>query len=185
LLTSSVWRRSALHYFNIGLLLGALCATFVLVTLGSLIRPLFAGHEGWVLIATCSWVVLVQARVAPQKWLAAHRQVPSDIIERGRVSGPGQFGFEMGTGVRTYMTVPLPYVPACCALLLLDIWSALIVGVGFAMGRAAMTTSRYLHRPNSGSWDAASGRWLPAIQWAMTLQAVGLAAWWAVMAGRI
>jgi hypothetical protein len=147
----------------------------VLVTFGSVIRPLLGGLPPWIVIATCLWIVLVQATVAPQWWPAAQRQVPSNVIGLGSVLGPLKFGFEMGTGVRTYMPVPVPLMAAACVLLLLDVVPALAVGVGFGLGRATMTTSRYLHRPGAHAWDRLLTSWLATVQWSMTCVVLGVA----------
>lgn len=65
------------------------------------------------------------------------RQVPQDVLQRDLVRGALQFGFELGTGVRTYVSASLPYVAALAVLLANDVGTALLTGLGFALGRAA------------------------------------------------
>jgi hypothetical protein len=55
-----------------------------------------------------------------------------------------QFGFELGTGVRTYVPSAMPYVLALGLLLhLVPLLGAVAAGVGFGLGRAAMIWLRY------------------------------------------
>jgi hypothetical protein len=68
----------------------------------------------------------------------AKRQIPAEVFGRGLVRGAFRFGFELGTGVRTYMTSPVPYLLLLAILLgHLTLACALCVAVGFASGRAA------------------------------------------------
>jgi len=65
------------------------------------------------------------------------RQIPLEVFGGGLVKGAYRFGFEMGTGVRTYLPSPAPYI-LLLALLFgrLTLASALFVAIGFALGRA-------------------------------------------------
>lgn len=66
------------------------------------------------------------------------RQIPSEVFGAGLVKGAFRFGFEMGTGVRTYMPSPAPYILLLTVLFgQLNLACALLVAVGFALGRAA------------------------------------------------
>jgi hypothetical protein len=46
-----------------------------------------------------------------------------------------QFGFEMGTGVRTFAQSPLPHIVTLAIMLPPGLTEALLAGVGFAPGR--------------------------------------------------
>jgi hypothetical protein len=79
------------------------------------------------------------------------RLVPQTILAADTVTGPLQFGFEMGTGVRTFAPSALPLGLAVIALL----WSpnaveGLAMGAGFALGRALAIPAR---RPEPEQWD--------------------------------
>ncbi len=80
------------------------------------------------------------------------RQIPADVLQRRIRRGSMQFGFELGTGVRTYVSASAPYVVAL-ALLLGHHGAAVTVltGTGFGVGRAATATIRYASR--SDDWD--------------------------------
>jgi hypothetical protein len=103
--------------------------------------------------------------------------VPQLVVFDGR-SGPLQFGVEMGTGLRTYMTSALPHLALLTALLLPLGWQALVVGAAFGVGRAAMALTRLVHEPPEG-WDSTYARRerpIRAALWVVALVAVLLVA---------
>lgn len=66
------------------------------------------------------------------------RLVPEAVQHRGRVVGPIQFGFEMGTGMRTYSPSALPHLVLLGVLLVIPFTGALAAGAGFALARLVM-----------------------------------------------
>lgn len=80
-------------------------------------------------------------------------QVPSAVIGAGPEAGALQFGFEMGSGVRTHMPSNLPYLPLVAVLLVSSWVAALAAGLGFGLGRAAMALGRHYGRDVTW-WDA-------------------------------
>jgi hypothetical protein len=67
----------------------------------------------------------------------ARRQIPAEVFGRGLVRGAFRFGFELGTGVRTYVPSPAPYILLLTILLgRLTLACALCVAAGFGLGRA-------------------------------------------------
>jgi hypothetical protein len=79
-------------------------------------------------------------------------QVPSAVIGAGSDAGALQFGFEMGCGVRTHMPSNLPYLPLVAVLLVSSWATALLTGLGFGLGRAAMALGRH-HCRDATWWD--------------------------------
>lgn len=76
--------------------------------------------------------------VLPLRLPEAKRQIPRHVLERGRL-GAFQFGIELGSGLRTYMSASAPYLLAVG--LVLSLWptgSGVLVGLGFGIGRAAV-----------------------------------------------
>lgn len=69
----------------------------------------------------------------------AARQVPERIRFSAPAEGAFQFGFEMGTGVRTYMTAVAPYILVLGLLMWGTVGDALVAGASFGLGRAVMT----------------------------------------------
>jgi len=55
----------------------------------------------------------VRLRLPQNAW-----QVPQDVLHRHLLRGSARFGFELGTGVRTYVSATTPYVLAAGVLLL-------------------------------------------------------------------
>ncbi len=67
----------------------------------------------------------------------ARRQVPQSVPHRG-VPGFIQFGFEMGTGMRTYMPVALPVVVAFAMAVLGFPRAGLLGGLAFGVARGTL-----------------------------------------------
>jgi hypothetical protein len=65
------------------------------------------------------------------------RLVPEDVQHRGQW-GALQFGFEMGTGMRTYSPSALPHLALAAVVLVVPLPAAAAVAAGFAAGRLAM-----------------------------------------------
>lgn len=67
----------------------------------------------------------------------ARRQIPAEVFGSGLVRGAYRFGFELGTGVRTYVPSPAPYLLLLVILLgHLKLSVALLAALGFSLGRA-------------------------------------------------
>lgn len=102
-------------------------------------------------------------------------QVPSAVIGAGAEAGALQFGFEMGSGVRTHMPSNLPYLPLVAVLLASSWVAALLAGLGFGLGRAAMALGRH-HSRDVDWWDEQWQRHGRRLRIALTLAAVLLVA---------
>jgi len=92
------------------------------------------------------------AKVLPFRLPQNARQVPSDILVRGDGSGALQFGFEMGTGLRTYVPTHLPHVLVAVALLVAPWWASPLLGAFFGLGRTMMVHSA-VRSGNASEWD--------------------------------
>ena len=81
------------------------------------------------------------------------RQVPREVLQRHLLRGSVQFGFELGTGVRTFVSASPPYVLAVALLLLgQDLAIAAVTGLGFGAGRATTPLLRRLSEAGD-AWD--------------------------------
>lgn len=91
----------------------------------------------------------------------SERQVPRSVFRRGSIVVAAQFGFELGTGLRTYMPSTLPYVLALCIWFLAPGYGeALAGGIGFGVGRGLMALWRYVARAGD-VWDCLlESKWL-------------------------
>jgi hypothetical protein len=75
------------------------------------------------------------------------------VLQRNVLRGAAQFGFELGTGVRTYVSASAPYVLAVAVLLAgQHLGIAILAGLGFGAGRAATPLVRYAARAVA-AWD--------------------------------
>ena len=82
----------------------------------------------------------------------AARQIPREVFDRHPLSSASRFGFAMGTGVRTYLVSPVPYVPALAILLLGPLLiGALALGLGFGLSRGLVPAARAVRRPRTSS----------------------------------
>jgi len=154
-LNSPVWRGWPQYAFGLGLVVGGVLAAGVVVTVGSLVR-LIAPPVVWA-VAVVAWFAVIAVREVglisfglPQN----ARLVPESVFRHGRFWGPFEFGLEMGTGVRTYVTSGLPYVVVPVLALLAGWAPALVAGVGFGLGRALMTVSAVRYGRDA-EWDLA------------------------------
>jgi hypothetical protein len=156
MLNSPVWRdRGARYSFCGGLVLGALATAMGLLLVGSLVRLAFpVSVWRWVLACVVTALILRELGVV-RFWLPQNKRlVPEHVNRHGKVFGPLQFGFEMGTSLRTYTPSALPHAAALTLALLAGPLAAVAVGVGFGLGRSAMTLGN-LNFSRDNSWDLA------------------------------
>ncbi len=143
-----------LTLFVIGLLSGGLLSGLVLGLLSGLAQPLAATWRYPAIVALAVLGLLRDAGIVRIPVPQNARQVPQEVLRRDMLRGALQFGFELGTGVRTYVSASAPYVLALAVLLGgQSLWVAALTGLGFGAGRA--TTP--LIRLASGAvedWDA-------------------------------
>jgi hypothetical protein len=137
----------------VGLVLGGVLSSLVLWLLSGLASPLpspvrYVAVLGFALVGVLRDVGVVRLRL-PQN----SRQVPREVLQRRLVRGALQFGFELGTGVRTYLSATAPYVVAVALLLLTPgPADAVLAGAGFGIGRAATPLLRFASGTGDG-WD--------------------------------
>lgn len=78
------------------------------------------------------------------------RQIPADVFGGVLTRGAYRFGFELGTGVRTYLPSAAPYVVAITVVLAQPtIAEAMLIGLGFGLGRAIPLMVRLLQSGRS------------------------------------
>ncbi|MQY14420.1 hypothetical protein SRB5_45870 [Streptomyces sp. RB5] len=140
--------------FTTGLLLGALLSVAVLWLLSGLFAPVPAVWREGVIVAAAVLAVLRDLGVLTVRLPQNARQIPQDVLKRDLVRGTLQFGFEMGTGVRTYVSASAPYALVVAVLLAGGGWApALAAGLGFGLGRA-LTPALRLASGAAEEWDA-------------------------------
>ncbi|HEX2130731.1 MAG TPA: hypothetical protein VHH15_04160 [Actinophytocola sp.] len=130
-------------------------SALVLFVLSGLATPEPEPVRHGLVVAVAVLCVLRDAGVVSFPLPQNARQVPQDVLRRDVARGALQFGFEMGTGVRTYVSSTVPYVLVVALLLTApDAVTAVAAGVGFGLGRALTPTARYASGDGE-TWDAA------------------------------
>ena len=160
------------RYFSRGLLLGGLAVGALLMFPAAVVQV--AVPRPWRLAAMLVLTVLAVAGeigVLPFRLPQNARQVPSSIIARTDGSGALQFGFEMGTGLRTFLPSHLPYVAAAAVLFLTPWWAAPAVGAGFGVGRIAMVRSA-VRSGSANAWHDQFTAWRRTVSVVLWIGAV-------------
>ncbi|MEU2429178.1 hypothetical protein ABZ611_06590 [Streptomyces sp. NPDC007861] len=144
--------------FTAGLLAGGALSAGVLWLFSGLFTPLPAGVRQGLIVAAALLAVGRDAGRLTLRLPQNARQIPQDVLRRHLMRGAVQFGFELGTGVRTYLSATAPYVMAVAVLLSGGSYlPALAAGLGFGAGRALTPALRRLSG-NGERWDARLAR---------------------------
>ncbi|WP_214366739.1 hypothetical protein [Pseudonocardia sp. H11422] len=99
------------------------------------------------------------------------RLVPERVQHMGEW-GALQFGFEMGTGMRTYSPSALPHLALLAIVLVVPFPAAFVVAAGFALGRLAMPLLSN-GWSDDGSWTRLWARAEPVVRPLLALTCVG------------
>lgn len=119
-----------------GLLAGAAStASFVLIAV-AVVHDIVPAPFWLILVLAISVVGLLgDANVIPRLLPSAKRLIPQWVAANGRI-GIVQFGFEMGTGARTYSPTYLPHIVLLwSAVYSNSVVDCIAVSMGFALGR--------------------------------------------------
>lgn len=139
--------------FTLGLLMGGVLTAGVLWLLSGLFTPLPAGGRQVLIVAAALAAALRDAGRLTLRLPQNARQIPQDVLRRHLARGALQFGFELGTGVRTYVSASAPYAIAVAVLLSGGSYApALAAGLGFGAGRALTPALRRLSGDGE-RWD--------------------------------
>lgn len=136
-----------------GLVLGGVTSALALWLLSGLAEPLPAALRVGLVAVVALAALADEAMDLGWRWPQNARQVPQDVRRREAKVALLQFGFELGTGMRTFITSKAPYV--IVAVLVaggLSLLQALALGAGFGVGRALMPVTRSWHDP-ADDWD--------------------------------
>lgn len=166
MLSSSVWRGVSPYAFAFGLVLGGVLSGLGVLLVGTVARavvPVAAMAFGSLALV----LVLIAREFGVLRFALPQnaRLVPESVFRHGTVFGPLQFGLEMGTGMRTFVTSGLPYAALVLVAGLATPVAAVATGAAFGLGRALMTFGS-LHYGESGAWDLVwlhRERWLKAV----------------------
>jgi hypothetical protein len=100
-------------------------------------------------------VLLVEAGVLRARLPQNRRQIPSDVFVRRHFwNGALQFGFELGTGVRTYLSNGSAHLLAVALVVLEPPWVVVsAAGLLFGLARALVVVVGSLNRGNLPRWS--------------------------------
>ncbi len=141
------------RFFGAGLLLGAVLVVFAAGAVGALPQALLpAPVLSAVFALTAVAVLLREVGLVRFPVPQNARLVPEDV-QHLRRWGALQFGFEMGTGMRTYSPSALPHLVLAAVLLVVPLPAAFALAAGFALGRLAMPLLSNAWS-DDGSWTA-------------------------------
>ncbi|WP_157254657.1 hypothetical protein [Nonomuraea typhae] len=137
-----------------GLVLGALTVAAVGVILGGIVQGLVPLPVRLASLGLLAGAVLLRELGLIRLPVPENaRLVPEHVLERGRALGGIQFGFEMGTGMRTYSPSAQPHLVLAAVLLMLPWDGALAAGAGFAAARWIMAAASIGHSEDGGWSD--------------------------------
>ncbi|HEX5740448.1 MAG TPA: hypothetical protein VFY17_02700 [Pilimelia sp.] len=173
MLASSVWRGfDNVRWFHRGLVLGG-AATGVLALLPAAVAQavLPPGGRAVAALLLAAVCLAADAGLLPVRLPQNARQVPSTVVVDTAGEGALRFGFEMGTGLRTYLPSHLPYAALGVAQLLTPWWLTPLAGAAFGAGRTVVVRA-VLRAGDATAWDAAHHRHRRVVQpvlWAAAL----------------
>ncbi|WP_433279854.1 hypothetical protein ACQPZA_09530 [Pseudonocardia xinjiangensis] len=127
-----------IRYFGTGLLLGAVLVAFAAAVLGALPQALVPAVAREVLFGLVVVPVLLREFGLLRFPVPENARLVPEDVQHMREWGALQFGFEMGTGVRTYSPSALPHLVLVAIVLVVPFPAAFGAAAGFAIGRLAM-----------------------------------------------
>jgi hypothetical protein len=139
--------------YGLGLLAGAAVTAMLLWLIGVPVRIVPTPASLALLIVACSIAALRDAEVVRFQLPQNGRLVPREVFQLPEPVAALQFGLEMGTGCRTFVTASAPYLLVLFLLFgLASISDAVAIAVGFAAGRWLMMLGVLL-RKSTREWS--------------------------------
>ena len=135
-----------------GLVVGSLGTTLLVlpvVLLGAWLLPVWARAVPLTVVLAC--VLADLSGLWTIRFPQNNRQVPQSIVHGSPEEGALLFGFEMGTGLRTFSPSGFPHLIVSSLVLVGEAWPVVIAGLGFGVGRAVMARGA---AASPESWDA-------------------------------
>jgi hypothetical protein len=160
------------RFFGAGLLLGALLVGFVAGALGALPQALLPAPVRYTVFGLVLVPVLVREVGLVRFPVPQNARLVPEDVQHLRRWGALQFGFEMGTGMRTYSPSALPHLVLAAVLLVVPLPAAFLLAAGFALGRLAMPLLSNLWS-DDGSWTLLWARSEPLVRPLLALTCAG------------
>lgn len=141
--------------YTAGAAAGGMVTAVALWLCSGLVSSVPAGARVAILGIAAAGSVLREAGVLVIRMPERRNLIPEAVAQKGFPTGPLQFGFEMGTGVRTFLPSSSAHVIAIAVVLLLPSFGeAASAGLGFGIGRTVILWQAYCtdHRKVLDSW---------------------------------
>ncbi len=133
---------------------GGLTSALLFWLLSGLLAPLAPTVRLWVFVVLAALVLLVGHGFVGLRLPQNRQQIPRSVFDRSPTTAAARFGYELGTGLRTYLPSAAPHLLAVGLVVLGGPWwAAVALGVGFGLGRGLLPTQRAL-APDARRWDA-------------------------------
>jgi hypothetical protein len=161
-----------IRYFGAGLLLGAVLVAFVAAVLGALPQALLPAPVRQVLFGLVALPVLLRECGMLRFPVPQNARLVPEQVQHLREWGALQFGFEMGTGMRTYSPSALPHLALVAIVLIVPFPAAFVLAAGFAAGRLAMPLLSN-GWSDDGAWTTLWARSEPVVRPLLALTVVG------------
>ena len=126
------------RFFGAGLLLGAVLVAFVAGAVGALPQALLPAPARYALFVLVTVPVLIREVGLVRFPVPQNARLVPEDVQHLRRWGALQFGFEMGTGMRTYSPSALPHLVLAAVVLVVPLPAAFALAAGFALGRLVM-----------------------------------------------
>jgi len=123
---------------------------FVAAVLGAIPQALVPGPVRWAVFGVAALAVLLRECGMLRFRVPENARLVPEDVQHLREWGALQFGFEMGTGMRTYSPSALPHLVLVAVVLVVPFPAAFATATGFAAGRLAMPVL-------SNAWSADGG----------------------------
>ena len=161
-----------MRWFGAGLLLGAVLVAAVAGVGGALPQALVPEPVRAAVFCLAALVVLGRELGVWRFPIPENaRLVPEDVQHRGHW-GALQFGFEMGTGMRTYSPSALPHLALVAVVLVVPLPLAFAVAAGFAAGRWVMPVVSNAWS-DDGGWSAVWSSAEPVVRPVLAIACAG------------
>ncbi|MFC5994407.1 hypothetical protein ACFQE5_09315 [Pseudonocardia hispaniensis] len=118
--------------------MGAVAVAFVGGVVGALPQALVPAPVRWMLFAVAALAVLGREVGLLRFRIPENARLVPERVQHLGEWGALQFGFEMGTGMRTYSPSALPHLALLAVVLVVPLPAAFVLAAGFAMGRFMM-----------------------------------------------
>ncbi|GAA1830433.1 hypothetical protein GCM10009836_05520 [Pseudonocardia ailaonensis] len=130
---------------------------FVAAALGALPQALVPAPVRWGIAGALALAVLGRECGLWSFPVPENGRLVPERVQHLKEWGALQFGFEMGTGMRTYSPSALPHLVLLAIVLVVPFPAAFAAGLGFALGRLAMPLLSNAWS-DDGAWTAVWAR---------------------------